>query len=311
MGYSGNHIEFDEVEEQNNKLGDRRQQIEKGQTSGCLVFVFSFLAVVYVAGSLGLEANSGWVALLIIIATIIVFVCVLVSRENKTNDKLERYREEIKVEQHQKRDVMSEVFIRANLEGFVPTTVIYDPDNRFCISVDNHSKRFLVKNTPGTRYTIYRFSDLIDFELSQDGMSILSGNEREALMGGILFGTTGAVIGASTSREVQEYCSSLYVALTVNNIESFRVKIPLITERTSKASRKYSFALERAKEMIALLQLIKNDPEKNNPVLPVGRTVPQISSETVEMIKEYKELMDLGIITKEEYEQKRKELSNI
>lgn len=293
--------ERNEAEEQKNKSKGKQQKKQKGQASSYLMLFFSFLVAGFIAAKLDAYANPGRV-LLLFIAIFVIYIWVVVSGDNRTNKELEQY---------VKRDTMSEVFIKARHQGFVPSIVVSDPNNRYCISVDNESKRFLVKNTLGGKYYIYQFSELVDFELNQDGTSILSGNEIDALMGGFLFGTTGAVIGASKRREVQEYCSSLYVALTVNNIGNFWVKIPLITRVTPKSSREYSFAVERAKEMIALLRLVKNNSENGNPVLPVGSEVPQVSSEAVETIKEYRELVNLGIITWEEYEQKRKELSNI
>lgn len=289
--------ERSKAEEEKNK-----QKKEHGYASGCLVLLLSFLVVGCIAVKFGTYENSEKVTLFLFIVIFAIYLGVVFSRENRTSKELE---------QNVKRDTMTEVFVKAGHDGFIPSTVVSDPNNRYCISVDNESKRFLVKNTLSANYHIYQFSELVDFELSQDGTSILSGNEIDALMGGILFGTTGAVIGASKRREVQEYCSSLYVALTVNNIGGFWVKIPLITSATLKSSREYSYAIERAKEMIALLRLIKNNSENSKAVLPVGHTVPPISSETVEIIKEYKELMDLGLITREEYEQMRKELSNI
>lgn len=265
------------------------------------MLLLSFLVVVCIAVKFGTYENSEKVTLFLFIVIFAIYLGVVFSRDNRTSKELE---------QNVKRDTMTEVFVKAGHDGFIPSTVVSDPNNRYCISVDNESKRFLVKNTLSANYYIYQFSELVDFELSQDGTSILSGNEIDALMGGILFGTTGAVIGASKRREVQEYCSSLYVALTVNNIGGFWVKIPLITSATLKSSRKYSYAIERAKEMIALLRLIKNNSENSKAVLPVGSDVAQVSLEAAETIKEYRELVNLGIITREEYEKKRRELSN-
>ena len=145
---------------------------------------------------------------------------------------------------------------------------------------------------------------MVDFELSQDGVSTISSRASDALAGGILFGATGAVIGASKSKDIEEYCSSLYVGLTVKDASALRIQIPIISRKILKTTSEYTYAVERAKEMVALLSLIKTENEKNK-----ERMVSEL--DTIEAIKKYKELLDLGIITQDEFETKRKELLKI
>ena len=135
-------------------------------------------------------------------------------------------------------------------------------------------------------------------------MSTISSRANDALVGGVLFGATGAVVGASKSKDIEEYCSSLSIGLIVNSASDFRIQIPVISRRISKSSPEYAYAVERAKQMVALLSLIKKVNEQD---------LANNSSEldAIEAVKKYKELLDLGIINQEEFEIKRKELLNI
>lgn len=290
----------DELKEQEHKVAEKRAEIEKGQSSGCFLFFISFLLVAWFLGSIGASSSGG----LAIVLIIVVFLVILFARNSMTNSQLDTVRENVKQEQLQKRNVMEQVFEQAKEGGFEPTTKVFDPQNKYCIAVDKAKNRFLVKSTLDEKYQIYNYSDLVDYELSQDGVSTISSRANDALIGGVLFGATGAVIGASKSKDIQEYCSSLYIALTVSNTADFRIQIPFISKKVPKSSSEYSYAVERAKEMISLLQLIKRDGER-----AVSNT--SIDAGAVEAIKHYKELLDLGIITQEEYETKRKELLNV
>ncbi|MDD6678031.1 MAG: SHOCT domain-containing protein [Firmicutes bacterium] len=290
----------DEIKEQEYKVAAKRKQLEKEQPSGCALFFLSFICVAWLLGKIGLADNG----FLTIVLVIILFIAFLFFINADNNAKLDSLREEVKQEQIQKRAIMEQVFQKAREDGFEPTTKVFDPESKFCIAIDEAKKRFMVKNSLDDNFQVYNYSDLVDYELSQDGVTTISGRANDALIGGVLFGTTGAVIGASKSKDIQDYCSSLYIALTISNMSDFRIQIPIISKRVPKSSSEYSYAVERAKEMIALLQIIKHDVEKT------ASSTTNIS-EAVEAIKRYKELLDLGIITQEEYETKRKELLNI
>lgn len=299
----------DEEKEQQHRIEEKSAEIGKGQPSGCLLFFLSFLGVCYVFSEIGIS-ESTWLVLLV---TVIVFIVVLVVINNNRQKQLDDLRENIEKEQTKKRSIMEQVFEQASADGFNVTAKVTDPLNRFCIATDDRTKRFLVKRAPGSEYRIYKYAELIDFELSQDGVSTISSRAGDALVGGVLLGTTGAVIGASKSKDIQEYCSSLCVELTINNSSEFRVQIPFISHKISKSTSEYAYAVERAKEMIALLQLIKNSNEtsRQNHIPAANRIKAGIDESAIEAIKRYKKLLDMGIITQEEFEMKRKELLKI
>lgn len=204
-----------------------------------------------------------------------------------------------------------QVFSQAKTNGFHATKPVTDPRNRYCISIDAKQRVFLVKYEETANFKLYRFSDLIGYELSEDGRSTISSTAKDAAIGGILFGTTGAVVGASSKKDIDEYCSNISISLTVNDVSEARIVIPILSKNTgngvSKKSDEYIYSVERAKEIIALLQLIQREAASHNSSNQSILVTPQV----VESVNAYKVLLETGIITQAEFDAKRKELLHL
>ena len=138
----------DEKKEQEHKVAEKRAKLEKEQPSGCLIFIVAFLLVAWLLGEMGASSNGGLAIFLIIVVAIAIMVII-----NKDKDsKLDTLKEEIHEEQLKKRSVMDQVFDDAKLNGFEPTTKVYDPENRYCIATDDRTRKFLIKNTPDAKF---------------------------------------------------------------------------------------------------------------------------------------------------------------
>lgn len=231
-----------------------------------------------------------------------------------------------------RRGLMQKILAEAGESGFEPSVTVADTTNTRCIAADETHKRFLLKAARGNSYSVYDYADLIDFSLSQDGSTLITGNSGDALLGSLFMGTAGAVIGAAGPREIREICSKMYIEIVLNDIQNPRVVLTLIETEMPKSSPDYKYITERAKEMIALLQLIRNntpDPVKQERrAISVEADEAQIISEntieftrpktstpsfdsSVEQVRAYKALLDEGLISQEEYDAKRKELLNL
>ena len=93
-------------------------------------------------------------------------------------------------------------FIAETLQSqneFTPIREIRDAGADFSIAIDPQHKKWLVILPPQKVFHLYAFQDLINYELSKDGKSVVSGNSSEAFLGGLLFGAVGAAAGASAS----------------------------------------------------------------------------------------------------------------
>lgn len=234
-------------------------------------------------------------------------------------------------QQTAKRDLMKQVLDEAAQSGFEANSVVTDTTNTRCIAIDAHRRKFLLKPTPGEDYAVYDYADLIDFSLSQDGSTLITGTSGDAFIGSLFMGTTGAVIGAAGPRQLLEFCSDLHIELVLNDTENPRVVLPLISTEMPKSSPEYKYVAERAKEMIALLQIVRSHAQRPQPDRqPVQEAIPAEAREApdaetaalpaaseaelaqaAEQVRLYKELFDEGLLTREEFEAKRKELLRV
>ena len=150
---------------------------------------------------------------------------------------------------------------------------------------------------------VYAFSDIIGYELIEDGNSIVKGTIGRALIGGALFGGVGAIVGSNTGKKKSKAtCTKLQIKITLNNMAFPNVFISLISTETSKASALYQSAFRTAQDILSILQIIC----ENNQSHKLSTSQPY-DSPTDEIIK-YKQLYDQGIITQDEFDAKKKEL---
>ena len=125
--------------------------------------------------------------------------------------------------------------------------------------VDDINKKFAVGVGGKTgQVKIYNYDDLGEFELNEDGNSIVKGKGLATAVGGLTFGLLGAMVGASGKRKNQNTCTSLVVRIRVNDLDNPEVIIPFITMETKKDSSLYTHLLKEAKGLIAVLNYIEN-----------------------------------------------------
>lgn len=154
---------------------------------------------------------------------------------------------------------------------------------------------------------IRRFQDLIDFELLSNGVKLADGNSLlGAAVGGMAFGGFGAVVGSGFgSKTVKDVCKSLSIKVVFNDLNNPNEYINIITSDTKTDSNEYKAMFNIAQECLSLLVVIlKNNQEKNNTNSSSANQVSSVADE----IKKYKELLDIGAITEEEFNSKKKQL---
>ena len=146
-------------------------------------------------------------------------------------------------------------------------------------------------------YTLFSYDQIVSYELLENGESVASGGVGRAAIGGILFGSTGAIVGAST-RSYKSVCDELKIKVTVKNYKEPAFYIPLIVFQTDKSSSDYKEKMKMAQNILSKLQLISATDAQDI----------SVTSDNFELIKKYKNLLDEGIISQEEFEKKKKEL---
>lgn len=108
-------------------------------------------------------------------------------------------------------------------------------------------------------YRIFDFKDIYDFDLIEDGFSKLQGRGMVSAVGALTFGITGAIIGTvAGDRKSKNYCNSIYVNVSVNDLNCPLISVVFLNTEVEKSSYEYKQALKKAQEFIALLTFVKN-----------------------------------------------------
>lgn len=166
------------------------------------------------------------------------------------------------------------------------------------LSIDEHNRLFKT----GVMSGVFKFEDLVSFELIEDNQKITEGGISlgRAAVGAVAFGTAGAAISglSKMKKNDKEICSNMQIVFTVRNNKRATNSIILIATKTDKSKGFYKQAQVNAK---AILEGFNYIIEQNAVTID-----PAISN--YEELKKLKELLDLGILSQEEFEKKKAEL---
>ena len=191
-------------------------------------------------------------------------------------------------------------------DGFSPTRQV---GNFFAIDEERQLWSYgngLFKKDLFKGSNIFRFEDIVNYEIVEDGANIATGGVGRAITGGLLFGGVGAVVGAVTPKKVKKECDKLEVHIHINNLDTPIVRIKLIQTKTNKKGMLYQQHLQEAQDIGALLDYICTNTKSAQLSGSGSDSANTVSA--ADEIRKYKELLDEGIITQEEYDAKRKQL---
>lgn len=155
---------------------------------------------------------------------------------------------------------------------------------------------------------MFKYSNLLSFELLEDGKTVTKGGLGRAVAGGVLFGGAGAIVGGVTGhKKSNNICTSLRIKVTLRNAHCDNIYISFINCETKKSGFLYQTCYNNAQICLSELEIIS---DKNKYAMQ------QVDVQTAEIspadeILKYKKLYDEGIITQEEFDAKKKQLLNL
>ena len=170
----------------------------------------------------------------------------------------------------------------------------------------------VIKNTPKIDpELIFRYDEIVSYELVEDGNHLAKGGRGLPPIGGLLFGSDGT--GLSANSEERDVCENLQIRINLNNMATPKVFVNLIFKETEKDKKSYGQAFLTAQKILSILEFICHNEDAAAAAgrLEDKRPAAGASHSPADEIKKYKELLDMGAITKEEYEAKKAKLLDL
>lgn len=174
------------------------------------------------------------------------------------------------------------------------------------IEFDENNRQWLIPdgfNGKKVNPKIYRFDDIVGFELLEDGDSVTKGGLGRALVGGALLGGVGAIVGGVTGKKkTKSVVNSLKVKITVNDTSNPTVYVNLLNSKTKTNSFVYKVSYSSAQEILSMLSVItENQNEKENK---------ENTTSVADELMKLKRLLDEGILTEEEFNTQKSKILN-
>ena len=185
------------------------------------------------------------------------------------------------------------------LEAFAPTKEVGE-----FLKINEKEKTWYVgAGAEKKRRVVRKFDDIADYELIDDGETVISGGFGKAVAGGVLFGVAGAMIGGATAKKKQTpVCTDLKIKITLKDINDPVVYIPFVTGQMKRSGTIFKMLMNNAQECLSLLQIMCDTSASQEPV----QSAPVASA--ADEIMKFKGLLDAGVITQEEFDAKKKQL---
>lgn len=193
-------------------------------------------------------------------------------------------------------------------QNFSTTREIFCGDTYFREDA-NMKKWYCTVNKNPTNPTLFGYDEIIDYELTENGIQVASGGITSAIAGGAIAGSVGAIVGSNIGKKKsQSTVTSMKMRISLNNpyITQELINFVFVGEEFKVGSFSYNERKGRANNLISLLDSMcaKAAAEKT---LAANSAQPSALSSADEILK-FKNLLDSGIISQEEFDAKKKQL---
>lgn len=150
------------------------------------------------------------------------------------------------------------------------------------------------------------FSSLVECEICQDNSVISTNQIKRAVVGGVIAGSAGAIVGASTSPKT-DIVKYLAVKIRTNDIKHPLHTITLLQSNYSTNDNFYKRKRQTAELLYATIGAIIKNCEGSR--LSISQPEENNSSENfAEQLRELSSLFHEGILTQEEFDSKKSEI---
>lgn len=155
-----------------------------------------------------------------------------------------------------------------------------------------------------SKNVIFSYGDILDYELFENGENIIKGGFGSAVVGGVLFGGIGALVGGvASTKKIKKEIRDLQIKIKTKNLLYPEIIIPIISSgKVDPNDPVYDAYIRVAESFLSAISLMLGEKCKNEEFASVFPS---------DEILKYKNLLDVGAITQEEYDAKKKQLLNL
>ena len=186
------------------------------------------------------------------------------------------------------------------------TTKTIPINESYDLAIDENSQAIAICSLQ-TAYVDYMpFSSLVECEICQDNSVISTNQIKRAVVGGVIAGSAGAIVGASTSPKT-DIVKYLAVKIRTNDIKHPLHTITLLQSTYSTIDNFYNRKRQTAELLYATIGAIIKNCEGSR--LSISQPEENNSSENfAEQLRELSSLFHEGILTQEEFDSKKSEI---
>lgn len=160
---------------------------------------------------------------------------------------------------------------------------------------------------------IFTFEELVDFDYSEDDETVVKKDGiARAVVGGVLLGGVGAVVGAITGTSHEKSTiKKMSVNFTVDNRNIEKLTFNALPSDTKRGSLVYKAVLQEIDKVLFVLNDISQKAQKTREASVAPEETVSATVSVADEILKFKQLLDMGVITQEEFDAKKKQLLGI
>ena len=129
----------------------------------------------------------------------------------------------------------------------------------YALQVDYQNQLFAVATKKFLKLQkgyIFRFDELKDYSVEQDGNTIQKSGAGSAVIGGLLFGGVGLVAGGLMGRKTKETITKMSIVLKTTNKWAPEVEIKIVASEIKKGSMTYNMVKTSTEQLLQVLDTI-------------------------------------------------------
>lgn len=193
---------------------------------------------------------------------------------------------------------------KLSMEQISATKVITNEFTQCTVKIDENNKKIAICNVkPTSKVETIEFAKICECEIIEDSNTILKGGIGRALVGGLIAGSTGAIIGANT-RNSKNVVNDLHIRILTKDINNSFFIIPVIQSETKKDSFIYKYSIDFANNVYStIIAIIKSNENDNS-----NNILTNESNDFEQQLEKLAELKEKGIITEQEFQESKKKI---